>query len=104
MRHNGSGLEDIMSTLDQSSPLARNTIFKDLVEEVDFARERGVSVRTCQRERQLRISPPFIKMGRRIYYRTESIKEWICGLERSGNHTSPFPSQPTGKRRLARQR
>ena len=77
-----------MNNPNQSSPDERKTIFHDLVEEVDFARERGVSVRTCQRERQLLTSPPFVKIGRRIYYRTESIKAWICDLERSGFRAS----------------
>lgn len=41
----------------------------DLINETDYAAQRGVSLRTVQRERAQRIGPPFIKLGRVIYYR-----------------------------------
>lgn len=53
-----------------------------LIPEEEYAARRGVSVRTCQRDRQLRQSPPFITVGRRIYYRVESIREWLVQQER----------------------
>lgn len=53
----------------------------NLVSEHDFAAARGVSVRTVQRERALRIGPPFIRLGRKIYYRPEAIEQWLEALE-----------------------
>lgn len=55
--------------------------FSDLISEADYAAERGVSLRTIQRERTLRIGPPFIRLGRKIYYRREAIRQWLLAQE-----------------------
>ena len=54
---------------------------KDLINEADYAAQRGVSVRTIQRERALRIGPPFIKLGRHVYYRPAAIEAWLLAHE-----------------------
>ena len=54
---------------------------KDLITEADYAKMRDVSVRTIQRERSLRMGPPFIKLGRTIYYRPEAIDAWLLAQE-----------------------
>ena len=63
----------------------------ELIDEKEYAEQRGVSVRTIQRERSLRIGPPFIKLGRTIYYRPEAIDAWLRSKEqvqpRSHQHT-----------------
>jgi hypothetical protein len=66
---NGAGLEP------------GGTFLAGLVEEAEYARVRRVSVRTCQRDRHLRISPPYIKLGRRVYYRAEAIQAWLLSNE-----------------------
>ncbi len=53
----------------------------DLISEKDYAAKRGVSLRTAQRERSLRVGPPFIKLGRTIYYRPEAIDDWLRSKE-----------------------
>ena len=53
----------------------------DLISETDYAEKRGVSLRTIQRERSLRVGPPFIKLGRTIYYRPEAIDNWLRSKE-----------------------
>lgn len=63
---------------------------QDLIAESDYAAQRGVSLRTVQRERALRIGPPFIKLGRRVFYRPEAVAEWLLALEQA---------QPRAKRR-----
>ena len=50
---------------------------QDLITESDYAAARGVSLRTVQRERAQRIGPPFIKLGRNIYYRPQAIEQWL---------------------------
>lgn len=52
-----------------------------LIPEPDYAALRGVSVRTVQRERAQRIGPPFIKLGRKIYYRPAAIEAWLLDQE-----------------------
>jgi len=64
----------------------------DLITEADYAAQRGVSVRTVQRERAQRIGPPFIKLGRVIYYRPAAIENWLLAQEQA---------QPRAKRGAA---
>lgn len=53
----------------------------DLLEETEYAAQRGVSLRTAQRERAQRLGPPFIKLGRKIYYRPAAIEAWLLAQE-----------------------
>lgn len=54
---------------------------QDLISETEFAAQRGVSVRTLQRERALRTGPAFIKIGRRVFYRPAAIRDWLLAKE-----------------------
>jgi len=54
---------------------------KDLLTEDEYAAQRGVSVRTVQRERALRSGPPYIKMGRKVFYRPAAIETWLLAQE-----------------------
>lgn len=56
---------------------------RDLLTEADYAAERGVSLRTVQRERALRIGPPFIKLGRKVFYRREAVAAWLLSKEQA---------------------
>jgi len=53
----------------------------DLLSESDWALQRGVSVRTIQRERAQRIGPPFIRLGKQVFYRPAAIEAWLLALE-----------------------
>ena len=57
------------------------TAISDLIHETEYAASRGVTVRTIQRERSLRIGPPFIKLGRSVFYRREAIEAWLLAQE-----------------------
>jgi hypothetical protein len=67
---------------------AGSDFLQDFISEIDYAARRGVSVRTCQRDRQLRQSPPYVRFGRRIYYRIEAVREWLVKNERAADWTS----------------
>ncbi len=56
---------------------------QDLLSESAYAAMRGVSVRTIQRERALRAGPPFIKLGKSIFYRPEAVDAWIIAQEQT---------------------
>ena len=58
---------------------------KEFVEEQAYARIRHISVRTCQRDRRLRLSPPYVKLGRRVFYRLEAVRSWLIENERKHN-------------------
>jgi hypothetical protein len=55
------------------------------VAEKDYAARRGVSIRTCQRDRQLCQSPPYVVIGRRVYYRAEAVRNWLLARERKND-------------------
>lgn len=57
------------------------------ITEEEYARRRGVSLRTCQRDRQLRQAPPYVQFGRRIYYRVEAVRDWLIKHERDVDRT-----------------
>ena len=67
-------------------------IFGDYVTEAEYARQRGVSVRTCQRDRALRNAPPHIVLGKTVYYRVAAIRQWLVAQE----------CKPTGWRQKSR--
>jgi hypothetical protein len=58
---------------------------QDFVSEADYAARRCVSLRTCQRDRQLRQAPPYVRFGRRVYYRIEAVREWLVKNERAAD-------------------
>lgn len=41
----------------------------------------GISHRTLYRWHRLRKGPPQIKIGRKVYYRADAMREWLRDLE-----------------------
>jgi hypothetical protein len=56
-------------------------LLQGYLSEDEYARQRGVSLRTCQRDRALRQSPPYVVIGRQVYYRLEAVREWLIKRE-----------------------
>jgi hypothetical protein len=56
---------------------------EDLIPEIKYAAQRGVNIRKIQRERAQRVGPPFIKLGRKIYYRSAAIEAWLLAQEQA---------------------
>lgn len=67
------------------------------VSEEDYAARRGVSIRTCQRDRQLRQSPPYVVIGRRVYYRVEAVRDWLIARERTDDRKPAAPRAGRGR-------
>jgi hypothetical protein len=67
------------------------------VSEEEYAYRRGVSLRTCQPDRQLRQAPPYVQFGRRIYYRVEAVREWLKKHERETDRTPAAPRARGGR-------
>lgn len=61
------------------------------VAEEDYAARRGVSLRTCQRDRQLRQSPPYVVIGRQVYYRIEAVRDWLIAREQAAYRKPTAP-------------
>ena len=56
----------------------------DFVSETDYAARRGVSLRPAS-VIQLRQAPPYVRFGRRVYYRIEAVREWLVKNERAAD-------------------
>jgi hypothetical protein len=80
----------------QSAP-AGPDIFEGFVSEEAYAARRGVSIRTCQRDRQLRQSPPYVVIGRRVFYRVEAVRDWLMAREHSGERKPDAPRAGRGR-------
>lgn len=52
-----------------------------VVDEARAAKMLDISKRTLQRLRDSGGGPPFIRIGRRVLYRTASLQEWLAAKE-----------------------
>lgn len=59
-----------------------SNILQGFISEAEYARQRGVSLRTCQRDRALRQSPPHVRIGKAVYYRVDAVRDWLIARER----------------------
>jgi hypothetical protein len=66
-------------------------IFDGYIDEHEYCRQRGVSLRTAQRDRQLRQSPPYITVGQRVLYRIVSVRAWLLHQERQVERKASAP-------------
>jgi hypothetical protein len=83
---------------ERAATVAPPTDFLDgFISEEHYAARRGVSLRTCQRDRQLRQSPPFVVIGRRVYYRIEAVRDWLLAREQQGARKPSAPRAGRGR-------
>lgn len=64
------------------APDGASSILDGYIAEAEYAKQRRVSLRTCQRDRQLRQSPPYVVIGNQVYYRIEAVRAWLRARER----------------------
>ncbi len=76
--------------IEESPETAQDSIFEGYVTEEKYARQRGVSVRTCQRDRALRKAPPHVVLGNRIFYRVEAVRAWLETRERNADRRRQY--------------
>jgi hypothetical protein len=56
-------------------------LLEGYIPEAEYCRARGVCRRQAQRERASRSGPPFVKVGRDVYYNVESFRSWLARKE-----------------------
>ncbi len=66
-------------------------IFDGYIDEHEYCRQRGVSLRTVQRDRQLRQTPPYTTVGKRVLYRIEAVRAWLLDQERQIERKASAP-------------
>jgi hypothetical protein len=59
----------------------RQRLLEDYVPEEEYCKELDVSDRKARQDRQRGIGPPFVRIGRKIYYSRNGILEWLKSLE-----------------------
>lgn len=64
-------------------PVPQTTIFSGYIDEREYCRQRGISLRTAQRARRLREAPPHIVIGAKVYYRVDAVRAWLIENERA---------------------
>ncbi len=75
----------------------RSSIFDGYITEAEYADQRGVSVRTCQRDRALRQAPPHVVLGKSVDYRVEAVCAWLAAQERAAERRPGPPRRSGGK-------
>lgn len=65
------------------------SLLEGYITEEEYARQRGVSVRTCQRDRALRKAPPHCILGKQVLYRIAAVRDWLVKQERSFEPVRP---------------
>jgi hypothetical protein len=64
--------------------LSRSHALADYQSEDELAEELNRSPRTLARWRAARIGPPYVLIGRGVYYRRAAVAEWLLKRERGG--------------------
>ena len=57
-----------------------NTPLEDYITRAEWAKARGVSLRTIKRDEVFRRGPRPIRIGQRVYYRKSDLAAWLDGL------------------------
>lgn len=77
-------------------------ILAGFLPEPDYARARGVSIRTCQRDRRLRQAPPHVFFGRQVFYRIDAVRDWLLKNERTVDLSVDVRRSGSGRRFVRR--
>ena len=59
-----------------------NGILQGYIDEREYCTQRGISLRTAQRERRMRRCPPHVIFGNKVLYRIEAVRSWLLERER----------------------
>lgn len=62
---------------------ASSRIASDLLTIDELASELGVARRTVERWHAVRIGPPRIRVGRKVYYRAAAVRMWLEAHEQA---------------------
>ncbi len=62
-------------------PASGRGVLDGFLDRWEVARELRVGVRTLDRWRGEGLGPPFIRLGRRIYYSVDQLRRWLAELQ-----------------------
>ena len=65
----------------EAKPEADTGLLTGWLNRTDLARELTLSVDTLQRWETRRMGPPCVRLGRKVLYRMEAVRDWLCEQE-----------------------
>jgi hypothetical protein len=71
---------DLKAT-DDATPEVDSGLLTGWLDRTDLARELTLSVDTLQRWETRRFGPPCVRVGRKVLYRMEAVRDWLCEQE-----------------------
>ena len=66
---------------DEAAPEVDTGLLTGWLNRTDLARELTLSVDTLQRWETRRVGPPCVRVGRKVLYRMEAVREWLRDQE-----------------------
>jgi hypothetical protein len=67
---------------DQELPTSAVGLLDGYIEDSRVAKERDLSQRAQRAERQRGEGPPYVKIGKKIYYPVDGFRAWLKSIER----------------------
>jgi hypothetical protein len=58
-----------------------NSLLTDYLTEVELAKRLGIGLRTLRTWRTQGVSPPITKLGRRLFFKIQSVEAWLDSRE-----------------------
>jgi hypothetical protein len=66
-----------LSAVDEAAPDVDTGLLTGWLNRTDLARELTLSVDTLQRWETRRMGPPCVRVGRKVLYRMEAVRDWL---------------------------
>jgi hypothetical protein len=66
-----------LSAVDDAAPEVDTGLLTGWLNRTDLARELTLSVDTLQRWETRRMGPPCVRVGRKVLYRMEAVRDWL---------------------------
>ena len=66
-----------LKTTDDATPEVDTGLLTGWLNRTDLARELTLSVDTLQRWETRRMGPPCVRVGRKVRYRMEAVRDWL---------------------------
>jgi hypothetical protein len=69
-------------------PVEETGLLEGWLNRAELAHELAISVDTLQRRETRRVGPPCVRVGRKVLYRKDAVREWLCEQEarKTGAH------------------
>ena len=66
-----------LKAIDHATPEVDTGLLTGWLNRTDLARELTLSVDTLQRWETRRVGPPCVRVGRKVLYRMEAVRDWL---------------------------